>query len=189
MKKTLLMAAAALFIGTAATAQYKYEFTVVKENPATPVKNQAKTGTCWCFSTNSFIESELIRMGKGEHDLSEMFIVRQNYMKRIADNYYRLGKGNINPGSISHMYINAMAEHGLMPDEVYDGINYDSPTHNHDDLSGWVKTLSEKAVEMKKMIPAPMLEGLFDFYLGEVPEKFTYKGKEYTAKSFFKNIT
>jgi bleomycin hydrolase len=96
------MAAAALFIGTAATAQYKYEFTVVKENPATPVKNQAKTGTCWCFSTNSFIESELIRMGKGEHDLSEMFIVRQNYMKRIADNYLRLGKGNINPGS-SHI--------------------------------------------------------------------------------------
>lgn len=188
MKKTLLMAAAALFIGTAATAQYKYEFTVVKENPATPVKNQAKTGTCWCFATNSFIESELIRMGKGEHDLSEMFIVRQNYMKRIADNYLRLGKGNINPGSISHMYINAMAEHGLVPDEVYDGINYDSPTHNHDDLSGWVKTLSEKSVEMKKRIPAPMLEGLFDFYLGEVPEKFTYRGKEYTPKSFFKSL-
>ena len=62
MKKALLMAAAALCIGTAATAQYKYEFTVVKENPATPVKNQAKTGTCWCFATTSFIESELIRM-------------------------------------------------------------------------------------------------------------------------------
>lgn len=175
-------------MGTAASAQYKYEFTIVKENPATPVKNQAKTGTCWCFATNSFIESELIRMGKGEHDLSEMFIVRQNYMKRIADNYYRSGKGNINPGSISHMYINAMAKHGLVPEEVYDGINYDSPTHNHDELSTWVKSLSATSVEMTKMIPPQMLEGLFDYYLGEVPEKFTYKGKEYTPKSFYESL-
>ena len=188
MKKTLLMAAAALFIGTAATAQYKYEFTVVKENPATPVKNQAKTGTCWCFATTSFIESELIRMGKGEHDLSEMFIVRHNYNKRIADNYYRAGKGNVNPGSLAHMHINAMAQHGLMPEEVYDGINYDSPTHNHDEMSTWIKTLSTQSVEMKKRIPEPMLQGLMDFYLGELPEKFTYKGKEYTAKSFYESL-
>ena len=103
MKKLVLLAAAFLCMGQALVAQYKYEFTVVKENPATPVKNQAKTGTCWCFATTSFIESELIRMGKGEHDLSEMFIVRHNYNKRIADNYYRAGKGNVNPGSLAHM--------------------------------------------------------------------------------------
>ncbi|MBR2331180.1 MAG: aminopeptidase, partial [Alistipes sp.] len=62
----------------ATSAPYKYEFTIVKENPATPVKDQASTGTCWCFDTNSFIESELLRTGKGEHDLSEMFVVRHN---------------------------------------------------------------------------------------------------------------
>lgn len=188
MRKSLFVTLALICIGTAVSAQYKYEYTVVKENPATPVKNQARTGTCWCFATNSFIESELIRMGKGEHDLSEMFIVRNNYLTRIADNYIREGKGNVNPGSLAHMYINEMAKNGLLPDEVYDGINYDSPTHNHNDLSTWVKTLSNQSVEIKKRIPQPMLEGLLDAYLGEVPEKFTYRGKEYTAKSFYQSL-
>ena len=66
-----------------------YEFTDIVSNKATSVKNQAATGTCWCFATTSFMESELIRMGKGEYDLSEMFIVRQKYMNQLADNYYR----------------------------------------------------------------------------------------------------
>ena len=60
-----------------------YKFTKVVEHPATPVKDQAKTGTCWCYGTTSFIESEIIRLGKGEIDLSEMFTVRHNYNKRI----------------------------------------------------------------------------------------------------------
>ena len=84
-------------------AQYEYKFTTIKENPATSVKNQARTGTCWCFATTSFMESELLRMGKGEYDLSEMFIVRNNYKERIADNYLRNGRGNIGEGSVTHM--------------------------------------------------------------------------------------
>ncbi len=188
MKKTLLMAAAFLCMGTALTAQYKYEFTVVKENPATPVKNQAKTGTCWCFATNSFIESELLRMGKGEYDLSEMFIVRNNYMTRMKDNYYKRGRGNVSQGSIGHMYINEMAKNGLMTEEAYNGINYASETHNHGDLQKWVQAVSKTAVEMKKPIPQEILDGVFDAYLGKVPATFTVKGKEYDAKSFYKSL-
>ena len=95
MKKIFLLTAAFVSLVKVLSAQYKYEFTVVKENPATAVKNQARTGTCWCFATISFLESELLRMGKGEHDLSEMYIVRHNYNRRIADNYLRRGKGNV----------------------------------------------------------------------------------------------
>ena len=188
MRKALFIAAALLCMGTSLSAQYKYEFTVVKENPATPVKNQASTGTCWCFATNSFIESELLRMGKGEYDLSEMFIVRNNYITRIKDNYYRRGRGNIGQGSIAHMYINEMVKNGLMTEEAYNGINYDSPTHNHGDLQKWVQAISKNAVEMKKPIPQEILDGMLDAYLGKVPEKFTYKGKEYTAKSFYQSL-
>ncbi len=71
-----------------------YEFTIVKEVPATPVKNQYRSGTCWSFSSLAFVESELLRMGKGEYDLSEMFIIRYNYIDRLRDNYLREGKGN-----------------------------------------------------------------------------------------------
>jgi len=76
--------------------------------PATPVKNQAVTGTCWSFATTSFLESELLRLGKGEFDLSEMHTVRYNYINRIDNNYLREGKGNLTEGSLSHMLINVV---------------------------------------------------------------------------------
>ncbi|MBR2399589.1 MAG: aminopeptidase [Alistipes sp.] len=170
----------------ATSAPYKYEFTIVKENPATPVKDQASTGTCWCFATNSFIESELLRTGKGEHDLSEMFVVRHNYIRRIKDNILRRGEGNIGPGSIAHMYIWVMKNVGIMPEEAYDGINYDSKRHDHSDLNTWVKSINATAVEMKKPLPEEIVNGVLDAYLGKVPEKFTYQGKEYTVESFTK---
>lgn len=80
----------------------EYKFTNVVDLKATSVKNQAITGTCWCFATTSFIESELLRMGKGEYDLSEMFVVRHNYLNKLTDNYLRQGKGNLGEGSLSH---------------------------------------------------------------------------------------
>lgn len=188
MKKITLLTLIALCTCSLSFAQYQYEFTTVKENPATSVKNQAKTGTCWCFATTSFIESELLRMGKGEYDLSEMYVVRQNYNKRMADNYIRRGKGNIGPGSVSHMYTNAIDQFGVVPEEVYTGINYDSETHNHSKLSSYIKLLSEEAVKNKERIPVELQEGLFDAFLGKVPETFTYKGKEYTPQSFYKSL-
>ena len=72
-----------------------YKFTPIVELKATTVKNQSNTGTCWCFATTSFIESELIRMGKGEYDLSEMYIIRYNYVDRLKDNFIQQGKGNL----------------------------------------------------------------------------------------------
>lgn len=188
MKKLVLLTAALFCMGSALMAQYKYEFTIVKENPATEVKNQASTGTCWCFATTSFMESELLRMGKGEYDLSEMFIVRHNYVRRVNDNYLRRGKGNIGPGSIAHMLVWVMDKKGWMPEEVYNGINYDSPTHNHGKLSKWIRAISDAAVEMKEPLPEEILNGTLDAYLGEVPATFTYKGKEYTAETFYKSL-
>lgn len=192
MRKNLIFSAicaiafSATAMAQAESAPYKYEFTIVKENPATPVKDQASTGTCWCFATNSFIESELLRTGKGEHDLSEMFVVRHNYVRRIKDNILRRGNGNIGPGSIAHMYIWVMKNVGIMPEEAYNGINYDSKRHNHGDLNTWVKSINTTAVEMKKPLPKEIVDGVLDAYLGKVPEKFTYQGKEYTVDSFTK---
>ena len=197
MMRKLSIAVLSTFVATTLFAQaeaqsaaqpYKYDFTIVKEHPATPVKDQAKTGTCWCFAMTSFMESELLRMGKGEFDLSEMYVVRHNYVRRIKDNILRRGKGNVNPGSIAHMYTWVMKNHGLLPEEVYNGINYDSKKHNHDDLSTWVKAINATAVEMKKPLPAEIVEGVLDAYLGKLPEKFTYQGKEYTVESFYKSL-
>jgi bleomycin hydrolase len=163
-----------------------YQFSEVKRIEATPVKNQASTGTCWCFATVSFMESELLRMGKGTYNLSEMFLVRQKYYNQLQNNYLKRGKGNIGQGSLSHTAKNAFKQAGIVPEEVYTGINYNSDRHNHSELVKFVKAIADVAVEAKQRSPEyyKLIDNLFDTYLGKLPEKFTYQGKEYTPKSF-----
>ena len=91
----------------------KLIFTPVVENPATSVKNQASSGTCWCFATISLLESELLRMGKGEYDLSEMFVVRNNYVDKLKNNYIRRGSGNLGQGSFAHDVIRVLKNKGI----------------------------------------------------------------------------
>ena len=191
MKRILILTLAAVLC-TAAFAQTQtiYKFTPVKDIPATPVKDQARTGTCWCFATVSFLEAELLRQGKGEYDLSEMFVVRNNYNDRIFDNYLRRGNGNINPGSIAHMATQAIEKYGIVPESAYHGINYDSPGHNHGELSAYLKGIADVSVERKNLSPEyqKLIKSLFDIYLGEVPETFEYNGKTYTPQSFAKML-
>ena len=163
-----------------------YQFTPLVELPATSVKNQASTGTCWCFATLSFLESELLRMGKGEHDLSEMYVVRYNYINRMRDNYLRRGRGNLGQGSLSHNVMDVIREHGIVPESVYDGINYDSERHNHRELNRFVQAIGQVPVDLR-MESAEYLElvnSLLDIYLGPIPETFTYNGRSYTPQSF-----
>jgi len=163
-----------------------YKFTTVVSLPATPVKNQSATGTCWCFATTSFMESELLRLGKGEYDLSEMFVVRKTYENRIYDNYLRQGKGNLGEGSLSPSWIRVFNEDGLMPQEAYSGISYDSKTHNHRELQAYVDALTTVPVKMKRISQESneVTDAVLDIYLGEIPESFTYKGQTYTPRSF-----
>ena len=191
MKRFLTITLAAV-LSTAAFAQTQtiYQFTPVNDIQVTPVKNQARTGTCWCFATVSFLEAELLRQGKGEYDLSEMFVVRNNYKDRIFDNYLRRGRGNIGPGSISHMATKAIAKYGIVPESVYSGINYDSPTHNHGELNAYLRGIADASVNLKKLSPEyqKLMKSLFDIYLGEEPESFQYNGKTYTPMSFAKML-
>ncbi len=184
MKKTILSLTFALAICSA--FGQGYQFTEIMSLPATPVKNQAATGTCWCFATVSFLESELLRTGKGEYDLSEMFLVRQKYMNQLQDNYLRRGKGNISQGSLSHTVKNAYKQVGVVPEEAYCGINYDSENHNHSEMVRFMKGIADAAVDMKKRSPEydKVINAIFDTYMGPLPEKFTYKGKEYTPQTF-----
>ena len=176
--KTLLLSCALTLFAAGASAQ-GYQFKDEVRLPATSVKNQASTGTCWCFATTSFMESELLRMGKGEYDLSEMFIVRQKYLNQMRDNYLRHGKGNVGQGSLSPSWFHAFEQVGIVPEEVYHGINYASDRHN-------VESISKTAIDLRKNSPEyqELANSLMDIYLGPVPQSFTYQGKEYTPKSF-----
>ncbi|WP_300913075.1 aminopeptidase C [Paramuribaculum intestinale] len=167
-----------------------YDFTVTDSVAVTPVKNQASSGTCWCFATASFLESELLRKGKGEHDLSEMFIVRQKLINQLNDNYLRRGRGNIGQGSLSHTFLNAYNQVGIVPEEVYSGINYDSPRHNHGEMMAMLEAVAGVALKAKKRSPQydAMVKSVLDTYLGSLPETFTYRGKTYTPESFAESL-
>jgi Papain family cysteine protease. len=167
-----------------------YKFTPVVELKATPVKNQSKTGTCWCFGTTSFIESELIRKGKGEFDLSEMWIIRHNYGDRLKDNFIQQGKGNLKEGGLAHDWMIEFVQNGIVPDEVYTGLNYSMTNHNHVELNSFINAIS--TVPLKRNMESDqyftIVDAILDTYLGKVPQTFTYKGVGYTPKSFAKSL-
>lgn len=171
---------------TASKTDEGYKFTPVVELKATTVKNQASTGTCWCFATTSFIESELLRMGKGEYDLSEMFIVRENYTDKLNDNYLRQGKGNLGQGSVGHDWMEEFKNNGIVPDEVYNGLNYGLPTHNHGELNAFINAVAAVPVQRKNESEQyhKIVDAILDTYLGKITGNFTYKGVSYTPKSF-----
>lgn len=183
IKSTLTLAIFAIALTVSAQG---YQFTEVVKNPATPVKNQASSGTCWSYATAAFLESELLRTGKGEYDLSEMFVVRINYLNRMDDNYLRRGNGNLGQGSLAHMFTKIVKEHGIVPQSIYNGINYNSLLNNHKELNKFVNGISGAAVELKQRSPEyyKLVNSLMDIYLGPVPEKFEFKGKQYSPVTF-----
>lgn len=165
-----------------------YVFTTVKELKITPVKNQNRTGTCWCFSTLGFLESELLRMGKGEYDLSEMFIVSKNY-KDKAEKFVRLhGKLNYAQGGSFEDVLQAWKEYGIVPESVMNGLQYGEVMHVHNELESASRAYLDEIIKNpnRKLSTAwkKGFDGIIDAYLGTAPEKFTYNGKEYTPKSF-----
>ena len=165
-----------------------YEFSMVTSVPATSVKDQHRSGTCWSFAATSFIESELLRTGKGEHDLSEMFFVRKAYEMK-ADKYVRLhGKGNFGNGGLAMDVIQIWKEFGLLPNKEYDGITTkDSlPVHGEMDgvLSAYVDAVILNRNRELSTVWKEGFKGILDAYLGVVPDNFSYHGKSFTPASF-----
>ncbi|MEZ4936075.1 MAG: C1 family peptidase [Crocinitomicaceae bacterium] len=175
----------------------EYKFTPIKIMDATPVLNQGWTGTCWSFSALSFFETELERLGKGEHVLSEMFVVRNAYLGK-AEKYIRMqGKANFDEGGAFHDIAWVIRNHGIVPKEAYEGLNYGFDYHNHSEMAevlrGAMKGVLHTADNLKgdqhlSTAWKDAIAGILDAYLGEVPEEFKYQGKKYTPQSFADNL-
>jgi aminopeptidase C len=188
---TLLMLAMLLVLSGIAQDEKKeegYQFTTVKEVKYTPVKDQNRSGTCWSFSGLGFLECELLRMDKGDYDLSEMWVVAHSYIDK-AEKYVRMhGNYNFGGGGAFFDVFNVFKLYGMVPEDIYKGDAYGEslPVHGEMDalLEAYVKAVISN--KNKKLSPAWKVgyAGIVQAYLGQFPEKFTYKGKEYTPKSF-----
>ena len=169
-----------------------YRFTVVNDIEATEVQSQGRTGTCWSFSALSFIESEIMRLGGGKHELSEMFIVRNTYADK-AEKYVRMhGYLNFGPGGAFHDVSEMIKAHGIVPLEVYTGKPANEETFNHGEmdhvLHGIVKAVVDAEQNTLTPLWKPAYEAVLDTYLGEIPLKFKYNGEKYTPKSFAESV-
>lgn len=187
MKKAFLAAVLLAAVPSFAQAQYEYRFTDVVRLAATEPMDQGVTGTCWCFGTTSFIESEVIRKGGPALNLSEMYTVRNNYISRTYDDYLRLGRGNVNEGSLPPMMLNEIKEHGCMPEVFYPGKGPDT-LHNHTLLTKLIRQKAKDAIKAKNGYPREEYEAILDKCLGKAPETFVYEGKEYTPLSFYRSL-
>ena len=190
--KSIISAAACALVAMSAYAQApkapEYEFTVVKENPITSINNQYRSGTCWCYSALSFIESEILRTKGQEDDLSEMFVVGRSYHDR-AVKYVRLdGHLNFAAGSSFGDVLHVIDDYGIIPQNVYSGFNYgtEMPEQNELDavLKGYVDAARKNPNGKLTTAWVNGLDGILDAYFGEAPATFNVNGKEYTPESY-----
>ncbi|GLB49171.1 C1 family peptidase [Neptunitalea lumnitzerae] len=165
----------------------EYEFTPVIDIEATEVKSQDITGTCWSFSTTSFLESEIIRLTGKHIDVSEMYNVRNTYTKKAWNYVMRQGKAQFSQGALAHDVINAVKENGLVPELAFGGFKVQDK-YNHIEVESTLKAMLDNYISSRAGSLSPTwkkaVEQTLDLYIGENPEEFTYEGTTYTPQSF-----
>ncbi|MEO8768856.1 MAG: C1 family peptidase [Ferruginibacter sp.] len=168
------------------------DFTLLKNNAATSVKNQQSTGTCWAFSATSLLESQLLKNNLGTFDLSEMFTVRNMYVEKANNYILRQGHAQFGEGGLGHDVIRSISKYGAMTQEAYSGLKPGETTLDHQKL---VKELQEYLDGLLKSNGHPIAQDwltgynkILDNYMGPVPANFIYNGKTYTPTEFSKNV-
>ncbi|WP_091140389.1 C1 family peptidase [Flavobacterium caeni] len=204
MKKSLLIAGMCCSLGVFAqddlikkvsgnaSATSKFVFKEVIDLENTSVKNQGSAGTCWSYSGNSFLESEMIRMGKKPVDLAEIYTARHVYLNK-ARNYIlfnaNLGLGD---GGETHDVLNMLRKYGAMPQVAYTYEDYGKGAVKSSEFQEQFKAILDayiKNEDPKKGISwVKDIDNYLDEKLGKLPSTFTYEGKQYTPQSFAKEV-
>lgn len=169
-----------------------FKFTDVINIENTPVKNQGSSGTCWSYSANSFLESEMIRMGKEPVEISQIYTARNAYIEK-GKNYVKMhGAITLGDGGALHDVINMYRKYGAVPQNVYTGLNYGTTNNKFAEMQEMAKGVLEAAVKNPNGELSPnwikAYTAIIDTYLGEVPQSFEYKGKKYTPQTFAKDV-
>ncbi|MBQ8227331.1 MAG: aminopeptidase [Bacteroidaceae bacterium] len=200
MKKFFVLALAACTLAPAAQAQepgtYSKDsaFVVVKANPITSIKDQNQSGTCWAYSSFGFFEAELLRLGKGEHDLCESFLVYHTYMDRADKAVRTHGDVSFSQGGSFYDAVYCLKNYGICPQEAMPapGSLYGDSLFNFNQLdavaSAYVKAIAQGKHKKLSLSWKKDLCGIYANYFGELPKNFTVNGKEYTPHSYAESL-
>ena len=190
MKKLYIGIIFALGISTLHAQNYEFQDVINIER--LPVISQDNTGTCWSFSTSSFVESEIIRLTGKKIDISEMYQARTTYMAKAENYVMRQGKANFSEGALAHDVFNSIQQFGLVPNVIFDGLNEGQTKHNHAEMVAVLEAMLKVYAENpgKKLSPQwkQAINAVLDIYLGNIPTKFEFEGKNYTPKSFAEGL-
>jgi bleomycin hydrolase len=169
-----------------------FVFTDVVDVQCPSVKNQGKAGTCWSFSGNSFIESEMMRMGKQPVELSPIYTARMVYLSKAKTYILMNGNSGLGDGGETHDVINMYKKFGAMPQMAYKHENYGNGSVKSSDFQGNFKKILDNYISkpdsLKNGAWTKEIAGYLDEKLGKLPETFIYNGKSYTAKTFSKEV-
>lgn len=186
MKNYLLTAL--LLVGSQISLAQNKTFETVIDLDALDVISQGNTGTCWSFSTASFLESEVKRISGKNVDLSEMYNVRHTYPKKAWIYVMRQGKAQFSQGGLAHDVINSIQDNGFVPNSVYSGLLNDEVKHNHSDLIGEIKPILDEYIKEKNNDWKAPVNTILDKKLGKDITNFIYDGVTYTPKSFMSSL-
>ncbi len=169
-----------------------FKFTDVINLENTSIKNQGSSGTCWSYSGNSFIESEMIRMGKKPVELSQIYSARNAYVEK-GRIYVRMhGAVTLGDGGAFHDVMNMYKKYGAVPQMVYTGLNYGTDKNKFAEMGAIMEGVLAATVKNPNGELTPNWEkaytAVIDSYLGEVPKSFEYNGKKYTPETFAKEV-
>lgn len=201
MKKTFLLAIAAMMtLGVFADDQKKEKdpnepvFTTIVANPITSIKNQARSGTCWAYSTLAFFESEILKKTKKNIDLCEMFVTNKDYMDRAVLKVRMHGDAQFSQGGSAYDVFYVLKNYGICPEDAMPlpGTMYGDTLNNFNQffkvMEPYVDAIAKSESKKLNQTWKVGFQGILDAYLGKCPETFTYEGKNYTPKTFANSL-
>lgn len=170
-----------------AAKENEYNFKTIVDIEASSVKSQGKTGTCWSFSTSSFLESEINRLSGKKIDVSEMYTVRNTYFKKAWIYVMRQGKAQLSDGGLGHQAFNTISKYGLVPESVFSGLKNNNK-YDHTGITNDIKAILDDYIKNDTNSNHPNwkedVNTILDKRIGEDVKDFVYEGKVYTPQSF-----
>lgn len=169
-----------------ANSKDHFTFTDVINLENTSVKDQGSSGTCWSYSGNSFIESEMIRMGKKPVELAQIFTARNAYVEKGKMYVKMHGAVTLGEGGAFHDVMNMYKKYGTVPRSAYSGLQEGQTRNNFSEMSKMSESVLGSVIKNDKLSEnwVKAYTSVIDTYLGEAPTEFTYEGKKYTPKTF-----